>query len=81
MWEKVMKGDFDSHEGQTWDFLVQKTVWEVAMAILAASSNTAQWLNVKVLEVIFVMISGWRSESGLTNEVLWSLHSLYLYQT
>ena len=51
------------------------------MAILGASSNIAQWLDVKVLEVIFVMISGWRSESGLTNKVLWPLHSLYLYQT
>ena len=48
------------------------------MAILGASSNIAQWLDVKVLEVIFVTIGGWNQRVDSLMKYC-GLCTLYIY--
>ena len=43
------------------------------MAISAASSTLLMWLDVRVLESNFAMISEWWSESDLEPQSQWSL--------
>ena len=67
---------------QTWGFLARKNVWEVAMAILAASSNIAwvtrrESVGSKFCNDRRVVVREWPRApiSMVTNEVLWPLRS------